>query len=396
MNLDRPLLMIPGPIELHPDVVTAYSIAAPGHLSAPVMQAFKNTLRLMREVWEVDETYQPFVVPGSGTLAMDAIAASLVSPGDVMVQVDTGYFSHRMAEILRRHGAEVVVVAGAPLAPPTLDEVGDALSRTGATALFATHVDTSTGLRTDPEALASLAQRFGALSVFDGVCATAAERLPMQKWGVDAYLTGSQKALGMPPGLALWVCSPAALKRRQQRASPPPMSLDWDQWLPIMHAYEEGRPAYFATPATNLMLAAEVALQHIADDELAGATGIDARCARHARAATALRKAWAALDLTPLSKPDALGDTLSALRYPDGVSAELTKSCAKYGAVVAGGLLPSHRGEYFRVGHMGYSVTRPDYLVRTVCAIAKALSEHGITVDEPAAVAAVQAGLAEA
>src|SRR5262249_56088029 len=101
-------------------------------------------------------------------------------------------------------------------------------------AIFATHVDTSTAVRCEPGPLAVIAREFGALSIFDGVCATAAERFDMEAWGADVYLTASQKAIGLPPGLALLVVTERALEVRESRKASLPLSLDWNSWRPIM------------------------------------------------------------------------------------------------------------------------------------------------------------------
>ena len=144
-----------------------------------------------------------------------------------------------MTELLRRYGVEVSEI-GAPVGgAPSPEEVREALGRSRAKAIFATHVDTSTGVRVDPEPLCRIAREAGALSVFDGVCATAGERFEMAGWEADVYFTASQKAIGVPPGLALLVASERALAARAARqAGPPPLSLDWQVWLPIHRAYE--------------------------------------------------------------------------------------------------------------------------------------------------------------
>jgi alanine-glyoxylate transaminase/serine-glyoxylate transaminase/serine-pyruvate transaminase len=194
----------------------------------------------------------------------------------------------------------------------------------------------------------------------------------MAEWDADVYLTASQKALGLPPGLALLVASPRALSvraARTKRQSPqPPMYLDWETWLPVMRAYEERRPSYFSTPATNLVLALAVGLGEILEQ------GMEARFAAHERAARALRAAWSALglDLVP-KRPELASNLLSALRFPAGVDGTLVRRILNHGVAVAGGLHPAIRDSYFRVGHMGYVIGRPELLRRTVEAIAAAL-----------------------
>lgn len=341
----------------------------------------------MRQVWRAGPPSQPFLLAGSGTLAMEVAAANLIEPGDRAVVLITGYFSERMAEILRRAGAEVVEIGASVGEAPAVDEVRDVLGRGPFKALFATHVDTSTGVRVDPEPLCRLAREAGALSVFDGVCATAGERFDMEAWDADLYFTGSQKAIGLPPGLALMVANERALATRAaRRSAPPPLFLDWNSWLLIHRAYEERKPSYFATPATTLVMALETGLGEILAD------GIEARIAAHARAAAALRAAWTVLGLRSVPRMDVAGNTLSVLLFPEGIDASLLPRIAARGVVVAGGLHPAVRATSFRVGHMGYTVTRPDYLRQTVEAVAGALEEAGATVDVAGAVAAFDAG----
>jgi alanine-glyoxylate transaminase/serine-glyoxylate transaminase/serine-pyruvate transaminase len=229
-----------------------------------------------------------------------------------------------------------------------------------------------------------LAREREALSIFDGVCAAAAERFEMEAWGADVYMTASQKAIGLPAGLAMLVASERALAAREARSGLPPLSHDWNSWRPVMQAYEARTPAYFATPPTNLILALSVGLAEIA------AFGMDARFALHERGAHALRAAWSALGLRPVStrEPNA-AHTLSALRFPAGVDASLVARIAERGVAVAGGLHPAIRGEYFRVGHMGYTLTRTDFLMRCVEAVAGGLASFGTPVDGERAVSAM-------
>ncbi len=384
---NSPLLMIPGPVEVSPAVLAAAAGPPPGHTTPRLIEAFGRSLELLRQLCQADGTSQPFLLAGSGTLAMEAAAANLLEPGERALVVSSGYFSDRMAEILRRHGAEAVKVAAPVGAAPAAEEVWEALERQGPfKALFATHVDTSTGVLVDPEPLCRLAREAGVLSVFDGVCATGGERFALEDWGADVCFTASQKAVGLPPGLALLVASQRALNTRALRqAPPPPLFLDWDSWLPVHRAYEERRPSYFATPATSLVMALEAGLGELLED------GIEARVEAHARAAAGMRAAWDVLGLRQVPRSAAeTGHTLSVLFYPEGVDAGLLPRIAARGIVVAGGLHAAIRTTSFRIGHMGYAVTRPDYLKRTVEAVADALQESGAPADREGAVRALE------
>ncbi len=387
----RPLLMIPGPIEVSEAVQTAYSGPPPSHVSAGLIEDFGASIEAMRTVWCADADSQPFVIAGSGTIAMDVAVYNVVEPGDAVLVVNTGYFSDRMAEMLTRRGAAVTQVTAEPGDAPDNGDVHRELANGDFKALFATHVDTSTGVRCDAATLAGLARRHGVLSVFDGVCATAGERFDMASWGADVYLTSSQKAIGLPAGLALMVASARAMRAREAMTVAPPMSLDWLQWQPIHRAYEERRGSYFSTPATTLIQALRVGLDEILRDG-----GIEGRFVRHQRSADAFRAAWAAMGLQLLPvRTDLAANTLSAIRYPSGVGSELVGAIKARGVIVAGGLHPVLKTTYFRVGHMGNILERPDDCVRVVSVVAEALESLGRPPCKDQAVAAFRAVLAD-
>lgn len=383
--------MIPGPVEVSPSVREAYSVPPPGHLAPDVIEAFGASLEMMRRVWLAAPSSQPFAFAGSGTTAMEMAVANLIEPGDAAIVVNTGYFSDRMVEMLRRAGADVVDLTAVPGEVPNVSRAEgafDDFARAGkkVKALFATHVDTSTGALCDPKPLASLARERGALSIFDGVCATAGERFEMDAWGADVYLTASQKAIGLPAGLALLVASERALAARDERKAPPALAQDWHAWRPVMQAYEARTPSYFATPPTNLILALSAGLREILAD------GMEARFALHERGARALQAAWSTLGLRPVpTRERNAAHTLSALHYPAAVDASLVARVAEHGVTIAGGLHPTIKATYFRVGHMGYTLTRTDYLMRCVEAVAFGLAGFGHPADGERAIGAMLA-----
>ena len=156
---ERPLLMIPGPIEVSESVRAAAAEAPRSHVAPDFIEAFGASLEAMRKVWLAADSAQPFIVAGSGTLAMEMAAWNVVAPGERVVVVNTGYFSDRAEEMLRRRGAEVAPVNAEPGHVPSMDEVRSAVVAGPTRALFATHVDTSTGVRVDARGLCQLALR---------------------------------------------------------------------------------------------------------------------------------------------------------------------------------------------------------------------------------------------
>jgi alanine-glyoxylate transaminase/serine-glyoxylate transaminase/serine-pyruvate transaminase len=384
---DRDLLMIPGPIELEPSVLAALGEKQRGHLDPTFMKRFSRVLKRLREVFKAP-TGQPFVLAGSGTLAMELAAANLVEPGDAALVVNTGYFSDRMGLALTRHGATVTHVRATPGAVPSLAEVKQALASQRFKVMTVTHVDTSTGVLAPVQEYAALAREAGVLSVVDGVCSIGAEALEQDAWGIDVALTGSQKALGAPPGLAVLVAGPRALAAWRARTRPVgSLYLDFGEWLPVHEAYEAEKPSYFATPPVNLLYALEVSLGLILEE------GMPARLARHVRLANAFRAAFKALGLTTLPVNEGVAaHSLSALYYPTGVDASLVKAVAAQGVTIAGGLHPELKTRYFRVGHMG-AVSANDVLA-TVSALERALIASKARVEPGVGVAAAERALA--
>jgi alanine-glyoxylate transaminase / serine-glyoxylate transaminase / serine-pyruvate transaminase len=367
--MTKKLLMIPGPIEVSPEVTAAFSGPPPGHLAATVIEAHGRAIENMRIVWCADPNSQPFIIPGSGTLGMDSAVANICEAGDKVLLVNSGYFSDRMATMLHRRGAVVTELRAAVGDAPSSVAVANALDKNKYKAVFATHVDTSTGVKIDAEGISKAARMRGVLSVFDGVCATAAERFMMADWGADVYLTASQKAIGLPPGLALLVASERALKRRRELISAPAMVFDWLEWLPIMKAYENRGKSYFSTPATNHIMALDVSLTALVDE------GMEAVFQRHQDCAKRFRSLWEKLGLKLVPVSEALtANTLSAVLFPEEKKGpQILADIAKNGVIIAGGLHPEIKTQYFRVGHMGYSSTQDEHIRKALSALEMAL-----------------------
>ena len=235
--------MIPGPIEFDPAVLDVMGRPTLSHVAPTFIESFGHAIEMMREVWLAPNA-QPFIVAGTGTLAMDMAGANLIEAGDNVLVVSTGYFGERYAELLKCYGANVTLLQS---------EVGNVVpyenvERELATGKFKlmtfTHVDTSTGVLVDAKKMGALAQKYNVLCILDGVCSVAGEEIRQKEWGIDVVVTASQKAVGVPPGLALLVASEKAMNAWKNRRTPVGnYYCDWKNWLPIMEAYEQRRPA---------------------------------------------------------------------------------------------------------------------------------------------------------
>lgn len=379
---ERELLMIPGPIEFDPAVLRAQARPTLGHTSPEFIEIFGRTLDRLRDVF-LSPGGQPFVIAGSGTLAMEIAICNLVERGDKVLVTDHGYFGARMAAIAQRYTDNVITLTaelGDVVHPELVQEV---LSREHIKLMTVTHVDTSTGVRADVKKLAALARQYETLTVVDGVCATAGEELRQDEWQVDVCFTASQKAIGVPPGLALLMVSPRALEAWRARKTPVSNYYgDFGQWLPVMQAYQARKPAYFGTPPVNLIYALDVSVEQML------AQGMEKRLAWHQTVGHAFQSAAQAIGLREVPvRPEIAASAMSAWYYPVGQKSGFLGEVKKRGVILAGGLHPKIRDEYFRIGHMG-AITQGDILA-TIGAIEGALAESGYHFDVGAGVAAV-------
>jgi len=181
---------------------------------------------------------------------------------------------------------------------PSLEEIEKAL--TSATTPYKlvtiTHVDTSTGVLSDIKSMAALVKAISpsTLIAVDGVCSVAVEEIRMDEWNIDIVLTASQKAIGVPPGLCILFANPRAIDAFNSRKTPvPSYYANWKKWIPIMKAYEDRKPLYFATPAVQLIMALHVSLKQI----LSAPGGMEERFRKHIHASNLMKDRMESLGL---------------------------------------------------------------------------------------------------
>jgi alanine-glyoxylate transaminase/serine-glyoxylate transaminase/serine-pyruvate transaminase len=380
--------MIPGPTVVSPEVLAAGSRPVLGHSDPYFLRTAAESLKGLRALFDAPSG-QPVIVTGSGTLAMEIGLVNLIEPGDRVLILETGVFARRFQVIAERTGAESRIES-APLGQAIdLDRVRHALASFRPKVMTITHVDTSTGVRVDVEALSRLAHEYDALVVVDGVCAIGGEEFHGDTWGVDLALTASQKAIGGPPGLALLSVGPRARAIREARKAPfTGLFTDLLNWLPVMEGYEGGQAAYFGTPAITLIATLHAALEDLF------AEGIDQRIARHRRIAAAFKAGVAALGMPDVAASGAAANTLTAVCFPAGSGESLVDAIHDEGVTVSRSIHPDLRGKAFRVGHMGSC--GPNEIIVTLGAIERALFRLDQDASLGAGLVAAQQALARA
>jgi alanine-glyoxylate transaminase/serine-glyoxylate transaminase/serine-pyruvate transaminase len=370
---DHVLTMIPGPTPVDERILAALGRPTVSHQAPGFVESFRACLANLREI-ALSKTAQPFVVAGSGTLAMEMALVNLVAPGEQLLVVSQGYFGDRWSQLAEAFGirCDHLQAEWGTTIPP--EQLARQLEGDSYAAVALTHVDTSTGAAAPVAAYCELLRDRSEHVLLDGVCATAGIEERFDDWGLDVLITGAQKAFGTPPGLAILLASVRAMERRESLGAVPAYFADLLRWLPIMH----DPTRYFSTPPVNELLALHQATQMILEE------GIARRFERHARIAVALRAGLDVLKLELFTAPASRADTLSVVRYPDNVDdATFRASMAGRGVIVAAAL-GTIAGKAFRIGHMGNIGI--EEVCRTLDAIEASLADQGL--DSPAGRAA--------
>ena len=361
---DTVLTMIPGPTPVHERVLEALAQPTVSHQYPAFVEVYRRCLRRWRAIGRSEKAH-PFIVAGSGTIAMEMALVNLVSPGERILVVSQGYFGDRWEQLAAAFGIECDVQRSEWGRTVAAKDLARQLDSAAYAAVALTHVDTSTGTEAPLREYVEVLDGHDTLRIVDGVCATAGIDERFDDWGLDVLLTGAQKAFGAPPGAAILLASERALQTRRAKETVPAYNADWLRWLPIM----DDPSKYFSTPPVNQILALDAAMGLVLDE------GLDVRFERHHQLAALLRKGLAAQGLELFTDPSCRANTLSVVLHREGTDdAAFRAAVAGRGVVVAAALGPI-AGKAFRIGHMGNIGTRE--IERTLAAIEGALGEVG-------------------
>ena len=373
-------LMAPGPTPVPPNVLLA--MAQPMiHHRTPVYDALFAEIRAgLKRLFQTRQEVIPFA--SSGTGGMEAAFANTLSPGDTALVLTAGRFGERWEDLGTAYGINLVRVAapwGESVSPQAMAE---ALQRNpGAKAVFMTHSESSTGVLHDVGGIAAVTKGSGAICVVDAVSSLGIADLPMDAWGVDIVVSGSQKGLMLPPGLSFCALSEKAWGHVKASRLP---KFYFDLTAEAK-AVSQGE-AHF-TPAVSIMLGLREVLRML-DEE-----GLPNVFKRHDRLARATRAGVEALGLSLFPKATPT-PSLTAVVAPASVDSEkiLSTYSDSHNITIAGGQ-GKLKGKVFRLGHMGY-VAEFD-VIAALSALEQVLQELGHPVDWGASVRAAQKVFAE-
>lgn len=347
------VMMTIGPTRIA-DSVLASAAAQPPPITDPeFLKATTQCIRDLRTLFGANGSDQ-LLIPGTGTMGLEMLAANFVSPGGSVVVASTGIWGERWSEICRRLGLAVLHLTTQPGKATNSDELATILGRVRPQALLLTHVDSSTGVVADLGVITTVARRFGTRVLVDGICAAGAEPVQQDLCNVDVYLASTPKAIGVPAGLILVSIQESASRDLQARSwSCPSFSLDLQPWIDVFRRTEQGQFAYFQSPAGNLILALQEGLRLILHE------GFEARYARHRQCRDTLHSGLEALGISILAEPGSRSSAVTVCRYPDGQDADLLSQLRELGVELPAGTHPELAARTFRIGHLG-NVTMSD------------------------------------
>jgi aspartate aminotransferase-like enzyme len=308
-----------------------------------------------------------FVVAGSGTLALEMSVANIIEPGDKILNAVSGFFGQYFVEMARAHGATPKVL-GVPWGKAVKPEqVKEALKEDDYKAVTVTHVETSTGVMNPIREIGEIVKKYSdAFYIVDTVCSLGGIEIRVDEWNIDICASGSQKCLGVPPGLALVAVSPNTLEYLEKRKSSIGFWYgDLRNWLPVMRDPTQ----YFATPPVNMIYALNEALKLILEE------GLEKKFKRHHILAEALRAAIQALNLKLVADEEYAADTVTAIYYPEKIEDNKFRNEMKNRGIIVASTLGPIKGKGFRVGHMR-NISQND-IMSTVAAIEATLRKLG-------------------
>lgn len=369
-------LLTPGPTAIPESVLAKFAEPIVHHRTSLFEAQFKE---VQDHLGWLFETKQPVLtLTATGTGAMEAAVCNLFSAGDEVITVNGGKFGERWTKIAKAYGLvahEIFVERGHALDPAVLEKKLAEHSKAKAVLFQAS--ETSTGTLMPVKAITELCRKKNLLSICDGITAVGIFKLPMDEWGIDVLITGSQKALMLPPGLAFLALS----EKAWQAAATSTLPKFYFDLTREKKAQEKQQTAW--TPAISLIAGATVSLKMLRD------VGREELFASHERLAAATRNAAKALGLELFSQ--APSPVLTTVKVPSSFSTDQGKKITKimqekHHVIITGGQ-DELVGKILRLSHFGY--TDKFDVVNGISALELALHELGYRVEFGKGVGAV-------
>jgi alanine-glyoxylate transaminase/serine-glyoxylate transaminase/serine-pyruvate transaminase len=355
----------PGPSNPYPEATSALGRPLLGHLDPEFLRIMDEACDRLRTVWGTGNQ-RTLPLSATGSAGMEAAFVNTVSDGDVVVVAVNGLFGQRMCDVAARCGAEVVPVEHEWGTPVDVQRVVEA--HPSPKVIAAVHAETSTGVRSDIAALG--AAKGDALLLVDAVTSIGGIELRADDWGVDVGYAGTQKCLGVAPGLAPFTINERAWQRRVAR----PQS--WYLDLGLLGGYVgeaegKGGRTYHHTAPTAMVASLHAGLGRILDE------GLENVWARHEAAGAMLQDGLQKMGLELFAEEGARLPELTTVKVPEGVdSAAVRKLLLERHGLEIGAGAGAFASSVWRIGLMGHNA-RPDAVLLVLAALQDALDQVG-------------------
>ncbi len=368
-----------GPVDVSTETLRAMQRPVLYHYDPAFLETFARTEDLLRQVFRTE--YDVVIMQAEAILGLEAAVASLIAPGDKVLNLVSGVFGKGMEDYIRAYGGDPVELAVPYNAAIDPEDVRRVLSTVaGIRFLTVVHSETPSGTINPVREICQIAREFGVITIVDTVSGLASELLSPEEWGMDVAVAGPQKCLSGTPGLSLISVSPAAWEAMESREKPLRGSfmsiLDWKTtWI------ENRRFPY--TPSVSEIYSLESVLEQAVRD------GMEAVVGRHQAIARATRAGANAMGLELWAESEAIATSCcTAVRIPEGITAEdvISTLRSKYGVMISGGY-GDLSGKLFRLGHMGLSA-HPTLAIAQLGLLEMALTSLEMAVPRGAGVAA--------
>lgn len=378
------MTMAAGPVEVSERTLRDQHRPVLYHYDPAFKEIFANTTSLLKQVYGTQ--HDVVIMQGEAILGLEAAAASLIAPGDKVLNLVSGVFGKWFQDFIERFGGETIEIAVPYNDAIDPEDVRKALhANPGIKYMSLVHSETPSGTVNPVKEIGRIAREFGVITMCDTVSGLGGEQVVPEEWGLDVAIAGPQKCLGGTPGLSLMAISPAAWEAMERHPKPVRASflsiLDWKTaWI------EENKFPY--TPSVTEIYALESVLTQALEE------GMDRMAWRHQVIAKACREGAKALglELWPVRESIA-APCVTAVKMPAGLTDQQVRGTMrdKYGVMISPGYGELH-GKLFRLGHMG-PAAHPTSLAAQLAILERALHENGYPVQFGAGVGAAMAAL---
>jgi len=374
--MKRNLLLTPGPTQTPPDICAALGKPIIHHRTPQFQENLKEAVAGLQYVLQTKNDV--YLLASSGTGAMEAAVANLLSTGNKAITVESGKFGERWTELCQAYGIDAKVVEvpwGKTVKPDQIKLLLDA--NRDIKAVFITHCETSTGVTSDVKAIANVVKNTNAVLVVDAVSSLGIIDLQMDNWGVDVIVSSSHKGFMLPPGLSFISINDKAFQMVEQSNSP--------RYYFDLRKYRKAAAKTDTpfTPAIGIIIALNESLRGIKE------SGLAKLFTHYEKLAKGTRAAAMALGLTLFPEESCISNVLTAINLPEEIdSGQVVKIMRDtHGISIAGG--QAHmKGKIIRIAHMG--CVNEDDLLTGISYLEKVLSELGYQFESEAGVDAAK------